>query len=200
MPMDGSVVADPLRLVGGSSVVCSNGRCGVLGRIIFEPESRSVTHLAVEPAGLTNTNGRLVPIAYVRAVDDAIHLSCSTEEFEGFDPDEINATATSTYATASMMMPRAEILPMAAQVIVHQIPEGEVEVNSEENIVATDGHAGHLLGLSISQDDHRITALLLRVGHLLHKKDVTIPIEMVTGIDDGQMTLSLSKAQVEDFE
>ena len=188
-----------LKLVGGASVTCEDGVCGVLGRIIIDPGSMTVTHLAVEPAGLSTANGRLVPIAWVQSADDEVRLGCTKSEFNAFDPDEVDETVPTVSTIGTMGMIDGGGFAPFAQVVLHQIPDGEIEVNSEENILATDGPAGHLRGLTIDPTEHRITQLLLRVGHLLAKKNVSLPIEMVTAIDGERMTLSLTKAQVADF-
>ena len=193
-------MTDSFRLVGGSSVSCEDGTCGVLCRIILDPGSKTISHLAVEPKDPFASTGRLVPIGCVLATNDEIRLRCTKAEFDAFAPDEVYLTSLSTGMgmREAMTMSRGAI-PGALQIIVHQIPDGEIEINSAENIRATDGPAGHLRGITIDANDFRITHLLLRVGHLLGKKDVSIPIEMVLAIDSDQMTLSLTKAKVSHF-
>jgi len=44
-----------------------------------------------------------------------------------------------------------------------------------------------------------VTHVLLQEGHLWGRKDVVIPISAVTGIDGGDITLTLTKQEVQDL-
>jgi hypothetical protein len=147
-------MAGSLRLVGGSAVNCADGPCGALGRLVIDPSTRAVTHLAVESdllnqtAGVEeivgfrrmdaverNDTGRLVSIDLVQSAGDSVRLDCSSAEF-----GELEGDAPSMAIPTSI---RGGGLPFT-HVTLHQIREGEVEVNGDESIVATDGRAGHL--------------------------------------------------------
>ncbi len=47
-------------------------------------------------------------------------------------------------------------------------------------------------------NDNRVTHVLLREGHLWGRKEVSIPIGAVTGVENG-IRLSITKKQVEDL-
>ena len=44
-------------------------------------------------------------------------------------------------------------------------------------------------------EDHRVTHVLVREGHLWGRKEVAIPVSAVTSLDDG-IWLNLTKKQV----
>ena len=76
------------------------------------------------------------------------------------------------------------------------VPEGEGEVARHDHVHASDGKIGELKGLVVDPDDHRVTHILLREGHLWGHKEVAIPVSAVASADDG-VWLNLTKKQVE---
>jgi sporulation protein YlmC with PRC-barrel domain len=71
----------------GSDVVCSDGACGQLRRVVVDPVARALTHLVVEPSAQEG-NGRLVPIDLVEGADGGIRLRCSRAEFHALEEAE----------------------------------------------------------------------------------------------------------------
>lgn len=71
----------------GSEVVCSDGACGQLRRVVVNPVARALTHLVVEPKSYEAT-GRLVPIDLVDSAGEEIRLRCSTSEFGALEEAE----------------------------------------------------------------------------------------------------------------
>jgi hypothetical protein len=65
----------------GSEVLCTDGSCGELARVIVNPVVRAITHLAVDPRSQHGT-GRLVPVELVDSAGDAIHIRCTLSEFQ----------------------------------------------------------------------------------------------------------------------
>jgi sporulation protein YlmC with PRC-barrel domain len=71
----------------GSEVACSDGRCGVLKRVVVDPVARAITHLAVEPRHRRGA-GHLVPVDLVASTGKEIQLRCSKSEFDALDDAE----------------------------------------------------------------------------------------------------------------
>jgi sporulation protein YlmC with PRC-barrel domain len=71
----------------GSEVVCSDGACGELRRVVVNPVARALTHLVVEPRSHEGT-GRLVPIDLVDSAAGEIRLRCSMSEFGALEEAE----------------------------------------------------------------------------------------------------------------
>jgi len=71
----------------GSEVVCSEGACGDLRRVVVNPVARALTHLVVEPRFQEGT-GRLVPIDLVDSAAREIRLRCTMSEFHALEEAE----------------------------------------------------------------------------------------------------------------
>jgi hypothetical protein len=71
----------------GSEVVCSEGACGDLRRVVVNPVARALTHLVVEPR-LQEGAGRLVPIDLVDTAAREIRLRCTMSEFHALEEAE----------------------------------------------------------------------------------------------------------------
>jgi hypothetical protein len=180
-----------LELVGGTPVAAGGTICGTLGRLIVDPARKTVTHLSVEPTGVTLAAGRLVPVELVESSSEQIQLRCSTAEYNAFSPNEDSHLAA---------IPGTRPGGMGfAWLTMDSVPAGEIEMNSDENIAATDGSIGRLRGLEVDVDGYGIAALLLEIGHLRGKRSVSIPIGFVSAIDGEGIHLSLSKSQVNAF-
>ena len=71
----------------GTEVVCEDGTCGELRRVVVDPIKRAITHLVVEPRHRQNM-GHLVPIDRVDTVTNVIRLRCTMSEFGTFEEAE----------------------------------------------------------------------------------------------------------------
>jgi sporulation protein YlmC with PRC-barrel domain len=83
-------------------------------------------------------------------------------------------------------------------VVQDVVPLGEVDVQRGESVHALDGEIGKVQGFLVDPDDNRVTHILLQEGHLWGRKEVSIPISAVTGVDAG-IRLNITKKQVEDL-
>ena len=199
----------------GSEVMCSDGMCGDLRRVVVDPVARAVTHLVVEPR-LRRGKGHLVPVASVASGGKEIRLTCTKAQFEEFEEAEETdfvpaASGQLGYGQdGTLLLPyyglRAGGLGMGmglgragASVNTHDhVPLGEVEVRRGEHVHCTDGAIGRVEGLVINPSDHHVTHFLLQEGHLWGEKTVAIPIGAVTRADDG-VRLDLTKDEVRDL-
>ncbi len=202
----------------GADASCTDGACGQVSRIIVNPVTREVTHLAVDPKH-RHGPGRLVPVDLVDATTGQIRLRCPLAEFQtlrlaqetegGPDldptghghpdnaPDKVNWVVA---GGAVIMQPGARGEPEAPQqVTVDSVPEGEVEVHRELTVCATDGDIGQVQGLVVEPGGHQVTHVLLQEGHMRGRKDVAIPIGAVTKIGTLLIHLSLTRHQVKDL-
>ncbi len=65
----------------GAEVICTDGPCGQVTRVVVGPVARVVTGLVVEPAERHGL-GRLVPLDLPDAGPNEVRLRCTTAEFE----------------------------------------------------------------------------------------------------------------------
>jgi hypothetical protein len=183
-------MGDVIELIGGASIGCLDGICGTLGRLIVDPSTKSVTHLSIEPMGLLD-KGRLVPIGLVHGDEQGLGLDCTLAEFTALAPN-----------AHSELQPVPGMRPGSYEVTwitLFEVPEGQVEVNGEIPILATDGHARELRGLVVDGENAQIVKLLLEIGHLTHKHEVAIPADLLLSIATDGIRLEVSKDDLAKF-
>ena len=196
----------PFRI--GADASCTDGACGQVSRIIVNPVTREVTHLAVDPR-YRRGRGRLVPVDLVDATTGQIRLRCTLAEFQALRPAEEGgggvADLDPTGPGNSPNQVRWVLGPVhdpgdAAQgVTVDYVPSGEVDIRRELIVCATDGEIGQVRGLIAEPGGHRVTHVLFQEGHLRGRREVAIPIGAVTKIGTLLIHLSLAKHQVKDL-
>jgi hypothetical protein len=76
-----------MEFIIGSEVLCEEGSCGELKRVVANPIARAITHLVVEPKSERGT-GRLVPVELVDSAADEIHIRCTMAEFHALEQAE----------------------------------------------------------------------------------------------------------------
>jgi sporulation protein YlmC with PRC-barrel domain len=204
----------------GAHAYCSDGSCGEVVRIIFDPAAGVVTHLAIEPKRRPE-EGRLVPIELAESVDGAVRLRCTLAEFAALDPAEDieivqgysyqggygPAPAVQGYGDVGSMGVGGSATGMGVPMgVPHElrtvtdavVPVGEAEVGQGEHVYATDGEVGRVHGFLIDPDDHHATHVVLAEGHLWGRKEIAIPMSAVKEVDAG-VRLNISKQQVEEL-
>ena len=202
----------------GAEVMCSDGVCGELRRVVIDPVARVLTHLVVEPKHRQGL-GRLVPIDLVDSTGEQIRLRCNAAEFDALEDAEETRFLPEAGEQMGYGADQALALPYyglgggmggmgmggmdmanAAQVVVDdRVPVGEVEVRRGEHVHATDGDIGRVQGLVIDPKDHRVTHVLLEEGHLWGKKEIAIPIGVVKDLAADGVRLNLRKDDVRDL-
>lgn len=187
-------------------------KLGELGDVVIDPVSRRVTHLVVQPPhrhGLA----RLVPIELAEGGDE-ISLSCTEQEFDDLrpvqeaaylrlgeapveDPDwDVGVEGVLAMPYYPLDSGPAEYREYAA-VAYDRIPKGEVEIQRASGVVSADGHdCGHVDGFVVDGEDQAITHVVLERGHLWGRREVTIPIGAVAGVETDLVTLTLTREQV----
>jgi sporulation protein YlmC with PRC-barrel domain len=193
----------------GADVRCSDGTCGEVSRVVVDPITSTVTHLVVEPKHRLGL-GRLVPLSEVKEADGVVELQCTQAEFDDLDGAEV--TEYLPGIDDSGRYEHGEVLyhPFfalangglgtgqgAAELVTYDsIPSGDVAVRRGEQVHAIDGEIGRVQGLVIETQSHHVSHVLLQEGHLWGRKEIAIPIAVVTGVEHG-IRLSISKSDVE---
>ncbi len=199
----------------GADAKCADGVCGKVSRVVVDPVARVVTHLVVEPRHWPGL-GRLVPLDLVdAATPKEVRLRCTRAEFDQLGFAEVSDFATGTSleqysgysAEQKLMWPyyspsEGEGMPQTGEGeptgTYGSLPPGEVAVRRNERVYASDGEIGRVEGLVIDPRSHHVSHVLLQEGHLFGRRDVTIPIGAVTGVEDG-VHLSITKQQAENL-
>jgi hypothetical protein len=184
----------------GTRASCSDGPCGEVRRIIFDPAVGTVTHLVIEQKHREQP-GRLVPLDLIDTTAGEIRLRCTIAEFDELDPAEERDVVEGRGAgvgTAPGGASRGVGIPRLAPYTVEDvIPVGEAEMSPGDHVHALDGEIGEVRGFLVDPD-HRVTHVLLKEGHLWGRKEVAIPVSAVTGTTEG-IQVNLTKQQVEDL-
>jgi sporulation protein YlmC with PRC-barrel domain len=192
-------MADETELTIGAQARCSDGPGGEVIRIVIDPATRTVTHLAIELKHHWAL-ARLVPLDLVDTTTGGeIRLRCTLAEFDHLDAAEeiqmVEDIAPADLGPSDLASPLAEAAPTEVEDVV---PLGETELRRGENVHAIDGEVGQVQGVIIDRGDRRVTHVLLKEGHLWGRKEVAIPVSAVTDVTDG-IVLNLTKEQVEDL-
>jgi sporulation protein YlmC with PRC-barrel domain len=209
-------MAEEAQFAIGAKASASDGVCGEVSRLVMDPVALTVTHLVIEPKHRREP-GRLVPVHLVDTTTGQIRLRCSIAEFGKLDLAEETdleegADYGGGYGQAEAVQGYGGMggigasgmgigmgLGHSTPVVVHDVvPLGEVDVQRGESVHALDGEIGKVQGFLVDPDDHHVTHVLLQEGHVWGRKEVSIPISAVTGVDAG-IRLNITKKQVEDL-
>jgi sporulation protein YlmC with PRC-barrel domain len=213
-----------MRLELGTSVRCTDEPFGELADVVIDPITTQVTHLVVKPQHGDDI-ARLVPIELVENDKDEskeLRLRCTAEEARQLehvqefaflrlgesptsDPDwdvgVQDVLALPYYEGTAVMGYGGELAGGAldqAGVTYDRVPKGEVEIRRSSTVAATDEEfLGKVDGFVV--DEGHITHFVLERGHLWGKREITIPIGAVAKVESDAVSLSLTKAQVEDL-
>jgi sporulation protein YlmC with PRC-barrel domain len=186
------------RFTMGAHVDAADGRCGYLTRVIVDPATESLTHLAVQP-GHHKEHARLVPVDLVVSVeDDLIRVKCTKEEFDRLDTAEdvefFTADAATGYADQPSAWPSGR--PGRKPMFIDRVPLGEVEIREGDPVHASDGWIGKVRRLVVDPVDHHVTHVILQEGHVWGRKQVAIPIGAANRVGD-EIRVDLTKDEIE---
>ena len=80
---------------------------------------------------------------------------------------------------------------------VEHIPAGELAVKKGASVEAKDGSIGFVDEFLVNPENHCVTHMILREGHLWGQKDVTIPVDQIDHFDHDTVYLKTSKREIE---
>jgi hypothetical protein len=215
-------MSNPVRFDIGARVTCRNDNpVGHLKRVVADPLARCLTHLVVGPV-LSQDGDRLVPIGMAHMAGSVVVLSCDAAGFtrlgpavetefiaasldeSGYGPEETYLWPNYGLSAGGMGTPgfrlsaRAFNGKVGHDILIDQVPSGDVELRRGSAIIAADGPIGRLHGLIIDQAGARITHLLLEHGHLWGHREVAIPLDCVMTMT-GDIHLSITRDDVENL-
>lgn len=189
----------------GAHVACTDGEAGEIRRVVIDPVARALTQLVVRPKH-GRILDRLVPLDLVVAADGEVRLRCTLEEFDKLDAAEevqfLQGPGGFGYTPMqALWLPYfAWTRSKAAVTTWETVPLGEVDVRRGDKVRARDGEIGHIEGLVVDPADDHVTHVLLQEGHLWGRRQVAIPISVVTKVDAASgVSVSLTKQEVHDL-
>ena len=157
-----------------------DGPGGKVIRVIIDPATTTVTHLVMGPEH--ESGGRLSPFNLVDSAADGIRLRCTVEEFGRLEAAEEMQLVDDVMG--GLYGPMGGSPPVQA-VVQDVVPLGETDIDRGEPVHALDGEIGRVHGCQVDPNDHRVTHVLLREGHLWGRKEVAIPVSAVTKVKTG---------------
>ena len=193
----------------GAAASCSDGQCGQVRCVVFDPVAQEVTHIVVASKHRKGL-GRLVPLDLLDAAGDQVRLRCDLAAFEDLEVAEQiqfmpRSVGYATYKPQDTLTLPYYGLGLAAVtaaddpalIVTHDaLPLGEVGIHRGDCVHATDGEIGMVKGLVIERRSHHVTHVLLQEGHLWGRRDVAIPISAVTTFEGG-IQLDIPKSAVQ---
>jgi hypothetical protein len=84
-------------------------------------------------------------------------------------------------------------------VVVDTLPVGEVAIERDAEVNASDGRIGKVEGLVVDGGNHHVSHIVLKEGHLFGRKQVAIPIAAVKSVDETGVALSIRRDEVDDL-
>jgi hypothetical protein len=188
-------MAETLRLVLGTKVICTDGEGGLVHALVVNPRTRYVTHLVAEPE-LRIGLGQLVPLELVTSTEGEegeVQLNCDLATFDQLphaENTEFLRALGDSYAVVGRIAS-----PVEAD--VHDVlPAGEVATHEGDTVSATDGPIGVVAGFVADASTHAIVELLISEERLLWgHKVISVPISAVTNLHPD-VQLNLATAEV----
>jgi hypothetical protein len=192
----------------GAAAVCRDGFPGELKSLVVDPQTRTVTHLVIEPEGAQGL-ARLVPLDHADVTAEPIRLRYTEAEFKDLAPaEETLAEFVPGYEVPVQLLPAGEgwrpadgpvadggTIPQIREMeTIPLVPETEVEESRGDHVHATDGDVGQFHGLRVDPDNGEVLYVLLK-RHPWGHAELAIPISKVSGFQAG-VQLSITKQEV----
>lgn len=195
-----------------ASVSCTNeSDVGHAETIILNPITREVTHFVVKTKGFAGVE-ILVPMENIKSSShEEIQLNCTWEELEQMKPfvhteyigpDEMEESTFITaypYGMEDVMLTPFVAPAEAAYLPVEEIPLNELAIHRGSIVEASDGMVGRVDEFIINPENHHISHLVLRKGHFLGQKEITVPISAIDHIATDTVYLNLDMVAVKEL-
>ncbi|HEX9372331.1 MAG TPA: hypothetical protein VF897_15045 [Roseiflexaceae bacterium] len=183
----------------GAHVQCTDGYGGSVTRLIVDPPARRLTHIIVQDGTLPGVE-HLVPVARIAGTTyDRVTLDCTQDTLAALEPfaeERFISSNASDYEPFYAVDPFAEFEADHIPLVTEHIPPGELAIQRDAQVMASDGPAGHLTAFVVDRASGGINSIVVRLGHWLTKHEQVIPIAAVERIDSGTLSLTLARDQI----
>ncbi len=184
-------------------VFCTDGLAGCCTRVIVDPTTLRVTHLAVWEIRDPHTE-RLVPIDDVISTGaDGIKLDCTRrkltlmDEFVELTHLRVKVLDYRDYVVGLLMGGKIPKETVTAVGVEENIPPDELVMDSNTRVEGTDGRMGQVDGLEVEPASGRITSLVMREGHLWGQKATVIPAAQIERAECQAVYVKLDRQDIE---
>lgn len=201
-----------------AEVLCTDGACGETDVIVVHRKDFKVTHVVVDAGG---DQKFMVPIDVItESTPTSVRLRCSQAELAGFAPftrktmsqlgsepvpGSLDASvheglqeASWVKADAQADWQRSHAVPTSYD--QELIPENCLVIHRKSKVEDRDGgDLGQVYGFLANPEDSAVSHVIVRMGHLWNKRDVTVPMSDVGGMDDDLVYLRIDKHAVSEM-
>jgi len=210
VPLMGDGCELPLSFDIGARAYCQDGQCGKLVRLVVNPVTEDVTDLIIEK-GFLQKHDRVIPISAVKSTMDAeVHLameSHSLSDFPEFREVEFrvpNSGWSSSRHKAEnvrywmtpygMGVGGLSVVPTSRRHFNEGVTYGSKVIGRGTKVHSLRGGVGNVDHVLVDCADGHITHLVVRRNLLAEYH--TVPAEMIQSVEDGEVTLNVSRDQV----
>ncbi len=186
-----------------AAVLCKDGECGRVSKLVINPASNDLTHVVVEENYVPHKE-RIVPVDVIKNTSaNTIILSCTKDEFIHMDNFKEHAyyPEEKSYnifpVRPRVYIPYSSFNTKYAEITKARIPAGEVTFDIGASVEAEDGRVGKVDEFLIDPHSEHITHLVMSEGHLWNKKEIAIPVAYIEHINEDAVVLNISKDQIE---
>jgi uncharacterized protein YrrD len=186
----------------GAQVHCTDGRCGKLVKLVFDPQTQQVTDLIVEKGFLLKKD-RVLPLATVERVSaDDIYLNIPSENLKDYEeynevtvqepaPDAGTRMGGAMNAAGSYVEPH---IPMIRKRLRQGISAGRAVLDHRSEVENLDKVFGHVDHVIVDRDSDMIRHVVIRRGLFADYR--VLPIEMIEEVGDN-IFVRLSREEIE---
>lgn len=188
------------------------GKVGEVQRIVVDPETQQVVSLVVME-NRVDGHEVVVPIGLVNAADSgAVELAIDQARFEQLEafrrtvnvappPDAVNVTSDEIKDPVDV----PDVLPVGAATGIESIAytpvldealnvqPGDVVLDGETTVYATDGEAGRVFSVRVNDETERVESLLATHG-LFPERQIVVPWQAVRSAETGSIVLSVPRS------
>ncbi len=208
-PVMGEGCELPLIFDIGAAVMCTDGRCGKLVRVVLDPATERVTSLVVARGGLQKES-RVLPITEVQGTKDGIvQLPISSREFGRFriykevefrvpsvgwnngryGPDDVRYWMSPYEGIGGQ-----SLVPSRKHLLHEGVPFDSRVVGNGTKVRDAEGNAGEVDHVLVDCEGGYITHIVIRHGLI---NDYTIvPVSMIASVDDQGVVLNVRRAEL----
>lgn len=190
----------------GATVYSSDDKnAGNVHQVVIDPETNEVTHIVIL-RGLIFKDDKVIPVEnVVSATHERVDLNCKLEEIKAMSPLDIKKYTNLNEASgvSRIYPPMVGGLysdpgpqPYVVTETTRTIPEELIVLKEGAKVISSDEeHVGDVERIYIDEESGKVTRFIISQGLLL-KTRKSVPIQMVDGIEDEEVHLSVGAQQL----
>jgi uncharacterized protein YrrD len=197
----------------GADVVCQDGQCGKLLKVVVDPEQGQISDLIVEKGFLLKED-RIIPLGMVeKTTPEEIQLSLTSEELEAFEPyqefafEMISPEEGEDFSEGDVVMyspmitPYGSVagpfLPAVRRLVQDGLEEDQQVIKRGTPVANREQQLGVVDHVLVDRDTGRIGHLVLDPEALDHA--VILPFSEVEELQRDQVVVNIPAGQLDEL-